>query len=142
MARDLADGAGGLVLSTAEYVAPDRFRLVTAEGEESVAVGATQAFRRDGQPWRAARRSAPFRYPTYRDTYEGATAQRLGHETTLDGVPARIVAFFVPRDRAWYCWWVGRDDGLLRREVMIAPSHYMTSTLDGFDAPAHVEVPD
>jgi hypothetical protein len=138
----LADGAGGLIRSTAEYVAPDRFRLVTAEGDESIAVGAVQAFRRLDEPWRSARRTAPFRYPTYRDTYAGATAQWLGHESPLEGVPARVLTFYVQRDRAWYCWWIGLDDGLLRREVMIAPSHYMTSTLDGFDAPAQVDVPE
>ena len=137
----LADGAGGLILSTAECVAPDRFRLVTAEGEESIAVGGAQAFRRLDEPWRSARRSAPFRFPTYRDNYAGATAQRLGHETTLNGVPARVLQFVVPRDRAWYCWWIGRDDGLLRREVMIAPSHYMTSMLDALDAPVQIDLP-
>jgi len=138
----LADGAGGLILSTAEYAAPDRFHLVTGEGEESIAVGGAQAFRRGADPWRAARRSAPFRYPTYRDNYEGATAQRLGHEALLGDVPTRLLTFFVARDRAWYAWWVGRDDGLLHREVMIAPSHYMTSVLDRFDAPADIAIPD
>ena len=52
----------------------------TAEGDASIAVGPVQAFRRLEEPWRTVRRSAPFRYPTYRVTYEGATAQRLGHE--------------------------------------------------------------
>ena len=40
----LADGAGGVVLSSARYAAPDRFQLLTAEGDASIAVGPTQAF--------------------------------------------------------------------------------------------------
>lgn len=137
----LADGSGGVVLSEARYVAPDRFQLVTAEGDASIAIGPTQAFRRREEPWRTVRRSAPFRYPTYRDTYEGATAQRLGHEVGLDGRPARILSFYVPRDRAWYCWWLDPADGLLRREVMVATSHYMSTVYDAFDEPAEIALP-
>ncbi|MCC6179328.1 MAG: copper resistance protein CopC [Chloroflexi bacterium] len=137
----LADGTGGLVQSTAEYVAPDRYRLVTAEGDESIAIGAAQAFRRGDEEWRTLRRSAPFHYPAYHDNYAGATAQRLGYETALDGASVRVLSFYVPRDRAWYCWWVGRDDGLLRREAMVAPSHYMTTRYDDFDRPASIALP-
>jgi hypothetical protein len=137
----LADGTGGVVISTARYAAPDRFQLLTAEGDASIAVGPIQAFRRFGEPWRTVRRGAPFRYPTYGDTYEGATAHRLGHETTVDRRSARILTFYVPRDRAWYCWWVDTADGLLRREVMVAPSHYMTSVYGAFDAPAEIALP-
>lgn len=137
----LADGTGGVVLSTAQYVAPDRYHLLTAEGDASIAVGPIQAFRRLDEPWRTVRRSAPFRYPTYQDTYEGAEAHRLGHETMLDGRPTRIVTFYVARDRAWYCWWVDASDGLVRREVMVAASHYMTTVYDAFDAPAEIALP-
>jgi copper transport protein len=137
----LADGTGGVVLSTARYAAPDRFQLLTAEGDASIAVGPTQAFRRLEEPWRTVRRSAPFRYPTYHEAYEGATAQRLGHETTLDGRAARIISFYVPRDRAWYCWWLDTADGLLRREVMVAASHYMSTVYDAFDEPIEIALP-
>ena len=138
----LADGTGGVVLSTATYAAPDRFQLQTAEGDSSIAIGPIQAFRRLDEPWRTVRRSAPFRYPTYRDAYEGATAQRLGHETTLDGRPARTLAFYVPRDRAWYLWWLDASDGLLRREVMVATSHYMSTVYEGFDEPVEIALPE
>ena len=137
----LADGTGGVVLSTARYAAPDRFQLLTAEGDASIAVGQVQAFKRLEEPWRTVRRSAPFRYPTYRDTYEGAIAQRLGHETTIDGHPVRILSFYVPRDRAWYCWWLDTADGLLRREVMVATSHYMSTVYDAFDDPVEITLP-
>ena len=138
----LADGLGGLIVSTAEYVAPDRARLTTGDGDESVTVGAAQAFRRAGDAtWRPLRRAAPLRYPIYRATYQGATAQRLGRAEVLDGVPTRVLSFYVPRDRAWYCWWVG-DDSLVHQEAMIAPSHYMTSRLDRFDRPADITIED
>ena len=137
----LADGAGGLVLSTASYVAPDRYRLVTAEGDESIAVGSVQAFRRGDEPWRTSRRGAPFRYPTYAANYDGATSQRLGHETTLDGRPAHVLTFYVPRDRAWYCWWIDTADGLVHRESMVAPAHYMTTTYQQQNAPADITLP-
>ncbi|MGE3911055.1 MAG: copper resistance protein CopC [Chloroflexota bacterium] len=137
----LADGIGGVVFSTAHYAAPDRFRLVTAEGDASVAVGPIQAFRQGEEPWRTVRRTAPFRFPTYPDNYEGASSHRLGYETTLDGRPTRIVSFYVTRDRAWYCWWVDVADGLLRREVMVAPSHYMTTRYDRFDEPTDIALP-
>ena len=137
----LADGTGGVVLSTARYVAPDRFQLSTAEGDASIAVGPVQAFRRLEEPWRTVRRNAPFRYPTYRVNYEGATAQRLGHEVMLNGRPARTLAFYVPRDRAWYLWWLDTADGLLRREAMVATSHYMTTVYDAFDEPAEIALP-
>ena len=35
----------------------------------SFVCGPVQAFRRLDEPWRTVRRSAPFRYPTYRDNY-------------------------------------------------------------------------
>jgi copper transport protein len=138
----LADGTGGVVLSTAQYVAPDRYQLLTAEGDASIAVGPTQAFRKQEEPWRTVRRAAPFRYPTYRDNYDGATAQRLGSDTTLDGRPTHVLTFYVPRDRAWYCWWIDAQDGLLRREAMVAASHYMTTLYDGFDVPAEIALPE
>jgi copper transport protein len=137
----LADGASGVVLSSARYAAPDRFQLLTAEGDASIAVGPTQAFRKLDEPWRTIRRTAPFRYPTYADTYSDASAQRLGFETMLDGRPARILTFYVARDRAWYCWWIDATDGLLRREVMVAPSHYMTTVYDSFDAATEIALP-
>ncbi|MCC7370453.1 MAG: copper resistance protein CopC/CopD [Chloroflexi bacterium] len=137
----LADGVGGVVFSTARYAAPDRYQLQTAEGDASVAVGPNQAFRRLDEPWRLVRRNAPFRYPTYRDTYADASAQRLGHQVTLDGQPARLLTFYVERDRAWYLWWLDAGDGLLRREVMVAPAHYMTTLYDEFDAPTAIELP-
>ena len=137
----LADGVGGVVLSTARYVAPDRFSLQTAEGDASIAVGPTQAFRRGDEPWRTVRRSAPFRYPTYGDNYVGATAQRLGHDTTEGGTPVHVVTFYVPRDRAWYCWWVDAGDGRVVREVMEAASHYMTTRYDAFDEPFEIALP-
>jgi copper transport protein len=137
----LADGTGSVVLSTARYAAPDRYQLQTAEGDASITVGPAQAFRRLDEPWRTVRRGAPFRYPTYRDIYAGATSQRFGHETTLDGRPVRVLTFYVPRDRSWYCWWVDAADGLLRREAMVAPSHYMTTVYDAFDAPVEIALP-
>jgi copper transport protein len=137
----LADGTGGLVLSTAQYVAPDRMHLVTAEGDESIAVSGVQAFKRGDEPWRTVRRSAPFKYPAYSTNYDGATAQRLGHDTTLDGRPVRVLTFYVPRDRAWYCWWIDAADGTVRREVMVAPSHYVTTTYDEQNAPAEIALP-
>jgi hypothetical protein len=138
----LADGVGGVVLSTARYAAPDRFQLATAEGDASIAVGPMQAFRRLDEPWRTVRRSAPFRYPTYSDTYADASGHRLGYPTTLDGRPARILTFYVARDRAWYCWWIDDAEGLLRREAMVAPSHYMTTEYDEFDAPMDIALPE
>ncbi len=134
----LSDGVGGLFISTAEYAAPDRARLTTDEGDASVTVGMAQMFRRAGQQaWQPLRRTAPLRYPNYRATYEGATAQRAGRTEELDGIAVRILSFYVPRDRAWYCWWVA-DDGLVHREAMVAPSHYMSTRLDRFDAPADI----
>jgi hypothetical protein len=126
----------------AQYVAPDRFQITTAEGDESIAVGAVQAFRRGDEPWRTARRTAPFRYPAYAANYDGATAQRVGHDTTLNGRPMRVLTFYVPRDRAWYCWWIDAADGLLRREVMVAPSHYTTTSYEEQDVPASIALPE
>lgn len=144
----LADGAGGLIVSTAEYAAPDRFRLTTEEGDELIAVGAAQVFRRPDESWRETRRSSPFHFPTYRANYEGAIGQRIGREETLQTsqpgsfpVPARVLSFYVPRDRARYCWWIARDDGLVHREVMIAPSHYMTSRLEAFNEASAIPMP-
>jgi len=137
----LADGLGGVVLSTAHFAAPDRYEFLTAEGDASVAVGQTQAFRHLDEPWRVVRRTSPFRYPGYRDTYDGASAQRLGHDTLLDGVPVRVLTFYVLRDRAWYCWWVDADTGLLRREAMVASSHYRSISYDEFDAPVTIALP-
>jgi hypothetical protein len=138
----LADGNGGVVISTAQYVAPDKYQLQTAEGDASIAVGPAQAFRRLDEPWRTVRRTTPFRFPTYQDIYLGAEAHRLGHETTLDGRAVQIVTFYVPQDRAWYCWWVDASDGLPRREAIVATAHYTTTLFDGFDAPAEIALPE
>ena len=52
-----------------------------------------------------------------------------------------MLTFYVPRDRAWYCWWIDAADGLVRREVMVAPSHYMVTTYDQQNVPAAIDLP-
>jgi copper transport protein len=137
----LADGIGGVTLSTARFAAPDRYEFTTAEGDASVAVGPTQAYRHLDEPWRVVRRTSPFRFPSYRDTYDGSSAHHLGHDATLDGAAMRILTFYVARDRAWYCWWIDAETGLVRREAMVGPSQYRSISYDEFDAPVTIELP-
>ena len=79
------------------------------------------------------------------EEYDGATGFRLGRVEEAGGEPCQILTLVVPGTRgqviAWYAWWVGRESGQLRREMMVSQSHYMRSDFSDFDAPVTIVPP-
>ena len=77
----LADGAGGVVLSSARYAAPDRFQLLTAEGTHPSRLAPCKrsaAWRSRGERSDGARRSAtqPTPTPTRMHPASGSATRR------------------------------------------------------------------
>jgi len=60
----------------------------------------------------------------------------------VDGVPTRIVSFFVQVGQTpyWYRLWVDRD-GLVRRAEMRGQGHFMDHHYRDFDAALRIEPP-
>jgi copper transport protein len=141
----LAGSVGGPTV-TAEYdfVAPDAMRLDVG-GSERIVLGGREWIRSGaGADWTTSPwPGAGFSWPSgYLQAFWGEpVAARIVGEATVDGHPSRIVAFFRPDLPAWFRIWVGEDDGLVRREEMLAESHIMEHAYSELDGPIRIAPP-
>jgi copper transport protein len=141
----LAGSVGGTTV-TAEYdfTAPDAMQI--SVGSSVRIVIGTREWSREGpdaewstSPWPGL----AFSWPTgYLDAFWGApVAPRVIGQETVDGHPSTIVTFFRPDLPAWFRLWIGVDDGLVRREEMLAESHIMEDSYSELDGPIRVTPP-
>jgi hypothetical protein len=70
-----------------------------------------------------------------------STAFKLGRQEVVDGEIAQVVLFYNPSQQAWYAWWVGSETGYIRRQMMVAPGHYMLTEFFDQNAPLVIEIP-
>jgi hypothetical protein len=68
-------------------------------------------------------------------------AVRLLGSEEVEGAPSRVVAFLRPDLPAWFRIWVGAEDGLVRREQMLAEGHLMDHWYRDFNAPVEIPAP-
>lgn len=143
--EDLRSAVGApAILFDYRFHAPDAFemkrdaRLRIVVGERSYSrPGASDAW--TSQPWPGP----PFTWPKsyYREFWRDAAAVRLLGTEKVDGVVSNVVGFVRPQLPAWFRIWVGREDGLVRRQEMLAEAHIMEHRYLGFDEPLDVRPP-
>ncbi len=113
-----------------------RLRIVIGERGYSRA-GAAEPW--TSQPWPGP----PFTWPKsyYSEFWREAVAVRLLGIEKVDGVVSNVVGFVRPQLPAWFRLWVGREDGLVRRQEMLAEGHLMEHRYAGFDEPLDIRPP-
>jgi hypothetical protein len=71
-----------------------------------------------------------------------STAFRFGRTEAVDGEMARVLLFYNPSQGAWYAWWIGEQTGLLRRQAMVAPGHFMLTHFSDHNQPLIIPLPE
>lgn len=127
-----------------EYQAPDRMRVVTGAGAETLHVASVR-YRRDTseEPWDVERSARSFESPGYAwDYFLPAVAPTIIGSEDIDGQPTQIVAFAGRSDNipVWFRLWVDAD-GLVRQATMHAQAHFMHHSFHSFDAPIAITPP-
>ena len=69
------------------------------------------------------------------------TAARVVGTDTVDGLPAKVIAFVRPDIPAWFRLWVGDADGLVHKLEMRAEGHIMEQAYADLNGPIAVIVP-
>ncbi len=130
-----------------QYQAPDRMRVLSDNGGETVVVGTTIVTRSDAsQPWTEHNAGAPLPVPSYMWDTHGDAQHYVGMHilgtATVDGVEDQVLAFaeLGAQEPVWFKLWADAD-GLVRRAEMRADGHVMDDTYTGFDAPVTIELP-
>lgn len=126
------------------FRAPDRMRVVTGAGAETVIVGTTR-YRRNAPdaPWESERGLQPLQAPGYTwDAFLPPVAPSIVGTERVDGQPTTIVAFAGRGDNipVWFRLWVDAD-GLVRRATMHAQAHFMHHRYHSFNAPITITPP-
>jgi hypothetical protein len=140
--EQIADGAGGVVVTRYEFAAPDRMRYVTSSGETGITVGRVHSRRRRGEnQWDRtvlADSLDPFSVISPRADMPSAVLGRTG----LCGAdPCRVVLWRDPGGLADYALWIASRDRRPRRLLMVAPAHYMTTIFEEYDVPIELAPP-
>ena len=143
MVEALGSGTDAPSITLYAFAAPDRQRIDTGAGGAAVQIGTTTYTReRTNRAWSVESGATPYRWPD--DAYAYLTAGVgiivIGEDVVL-GEPCTVVAFYLPPADALYEEWIGQRDNLIHREVMVAPSHYMTSVYLDFDQDIHIAPP-
>jgi copper transport protein len=144
MTEHLSSAVGGPAYdSTYEFQAPDK-AAITLKDSTTIFVGERRFQRTGSGPWETSPFPPPgFSWPTgyYREFWGAASAARLLGTETVDGVPTQVIAFVRPDVPAWFRIWVGKSDGLVRREDMRAEGHIMDHTYSDLNGPISVTPP-
>jgi hypothetical protein len=139
--RQAISSGGPVVTTYYQWSAPDRLRLRSDAGSETIVVG-KQRWDRASGAWIASNWGDPagYRWPVYEYARTAAEVNLLGRET-IDGVPCWVISFLDTPSGGRLTTWVGIDDGLVRRQRMFAVGHYMESVFYDFNAPVTIAAP-
>jgi copper transport protein len=135
-------GAGGPTTTTYyQWAAPDRMRLRSDGGSETIIIG-TQRYDRAGGSWIPSAWPDPggYRWPIYEYARTAAEVTLLRRET-VDGTPCWVLGFLDTPSGGRLTLWIGEADGLVRRQQMFAVGHYMESGFSDFNAPVTITAP-
>jgi len=142
----LSSGLGGSPLHSAyQQQAPDRLRVQTSTGSQSVWVGSTYYVQRHpGEGWIAQPGGTPYTVPSFVWDYLPTQLldPRIVGTARVDGVAAKVLAFYGPTGSSpiWFRLWVDAD-GLVRRAEMRAPGHFMDQRYAQFNVPLVIVAP-
>ena len=135
-------GNGVWVVTDAEAQRPDRVHYhVLSPGSseyDTYRVGNTSCSRDRGQSWQCNSTSSS---DPLNLNYLRSTAFKLGRQEVVDGENTQVVLFYNPSQQAWYTWWVGSETGYVRRQMMVAPGHYMLTEFFDQNAPLVIQIP-
>ena len=135
-------GIGAWVVTDGEAQRPDRAHYhVLSPGSsdyDTYRVGSTTCSQDRGRSWQCSSASSS---DVLNLDYLRPTAFKLGREDVVDGENAQVVLFYNPGQQAWYSWWVGSETGYLRRQMMVAPGHYMLTEFFDQNVPFAIEIP-
>jgi len=142
----LSSGLASTPLRSAyQQQAPDRLRVQTSTGFQSVWVGRTYYVQRHpGAGWIAQPGGTPYTVPSFVWDYLPTQLldPRIVGAARVDGVATKILAFYGPTGSApiWFRLWVD-PNGLVRRAEMRAPGHFMDQRYGDFDGRVAIEAP-
>src|SRR5207247_2371746 len=134
----LGDGAGNVLTTTLEYLAPNKLHFKLNTGEESVAIEDTQYYLEPGKAWEKEQRSEAWRWPQF-DFSSTLTHLTIEGEGVIDGERSTILATKIAG--ITYRFWIGQNTAWLRRRQMDGPGHQMLSTYRDFNAPIEIVAP-
>ena len=135
-------GIGVWVVTDAQAQRPDRVHYhVLSPGSseyDTYRVGDTSCSQDHGKSWQCSSGSSS---DPLNLNYLRPTAFKLGRQDVVDGENAQVVLFYNPSQQAWYTWWVGSETGYVRRQMMVAPGHYMLTEFFDQNAPLVIQIP-
>ncbi len=140
--QELTDGRGSNVATLSEFAAPSSMRFQVSSGMQGVIIGEKRYFGESGA-WRSdVVVDTPFGFPRYM-LARNAESVRLGPREIVDGSPAQVVVFVLKSvgAKARYAVWIDQKTGLILREAMAAPGHYMLARNHDFNAPVRITPP-
>ncbi len=139
--RQSINAGGPPVTTYYQWAAPDRLRLRSDAGSETIIVGKRRFDRASGN-WIPSEWAEPsgYRWPVYEYARIAAEVTLLGRET-IAGVPCWIIGYLDTPSGGRGTLWIGEDDGLIRRQQMFGVGHYMESVFSDFNAPVTIEAP-
>jgi putative copper export protein/methionine-rich copper-binding protein CopC len=136
-------GIGAWVITAAEVEAPDRlhYRVLSPgfSDYQVYRVGETACSQSLGEAWQCST-TGEGADALYLD-YLKPTAFRLGRTERVDGEMTQLLLFYNPSQPAWYAWWVSEESGLIRRQAMVAPGHFMQTQFFEHNKPIGIEIP-
>lgn len=135
-------GAGGPAITTYyQWAAPDRLRLRSDAGSETIIIGKQRYDRASGN-WIPSAWPDPggYRWPIY-DYARTAAEVTLLRRETIEDTPCWVLSFLDTPSGGRITLWIGEADGLVRRQQMFAVGHYMESVFSDFNAPVTITAP-
>ncbi|MBI3975423.1 MAG: copper resistance protein CopC/CopD [Armatimonadetes bacterium] len=139
--EELTDGRGNVVVTTFEFVAPDRMRYRTSGRQEAIIIGARRFTRSDGGPWEQDSLPDPLKVEGPALYMREAQAVTQGRLADCEGEPCRVLLWEAPGGSAAFAGWIGTRSGRVYRLLMVAASHFMTVRVRDFDAPIRITPP-
>lgn len=142
--QTLATGSASYVFRY-EYQAPDRVHYTwvgpDARQHETRIVGATRYDLDPGAEWTTSDLGRPLRSPHFSYSDRANRIRVVGRDRS--GAQELLILALVQRTSPdlHYRLWIGADDHLVRRYVMMALGHYMTGAYIDFNAPIEVLPP-
>jgi hypothetical protein len=126
----LKDDRGNTLITTTEYLAPDRVKLTTNTGSQSIGIGNQQWARTaDEALWTTWTRGGPFVFPDFHYYSRQAVDVQMGVETQLENETIRMVTFAFLDFEGRFDFVVYADENtlLFRRLTMEGPGHHMVT---------------
>jgi copper transport protein len=139
--QELTDGRGSHVTTLSEFAAPEAMRFQVVGGMQGIFIGERRFFR-EGGTWQPVLMDIRFRFPNYTFA-EKSDGVLFGPREVLNGSRAQVIVFILKAAgaKARYAVWIDEGTGLVVREAMAAPGHYMLTHNYDFNVPLRISPP-